>query len=162
MSLTQEFKKFVLRGNLMDMAIGFTVGAAFTTVAKSLVNDLIMPPIGLLLGGADFSDLFVVIADGEKVAPPYLTLKAAQEAGAVTLNFGTFINNVISLLLVAVAMFILIRVINRVDDALEQELDDPPKEPEEPSEKKCPYCRTTIAFRAIRCPACTSALAESA
>ena len=153
MSILNDFKKFIMRGNLVDLAIGFTVGAAFTTVAKSLVNDIIMPPIGLLLGNVDFQDLFVVLRDGENQPPPYATIDAAQAAGAVTLNYGVFINNCIALLIVAIAMFVIIRIVNRIDDAL-----DGPKQPQEPVHKKCPFCLSTVPFRATRCPHCTSAL----
>ena len=105
MSVLAEFQKFALRGNLVEMAIGFTVGAAFTTVAKSIVVDLIMPVVGLLTGGADFRDLFVVLSPGETAAGPYETLEAAQSAGAVTWNYGVFINNLFAFMLVAIIMF---------------------------------------------------------
>ena len=104
MLVLQEFKKFAMRGSLVDMAIGFTVGAAFTTVAKSIVDDLVMPVVGLITGGADFSDLFLVLKVGEK-SPPYATLAEAQQSGAVTLNYGTFVNSVLAFLLVAIVMF---------------------------------------------------------
>ena len=161
MSLLTEFKKFALRGNMIDLAIGFTVGAAFTTVVKSLVNDVIMPPIGLLTGNADFSDLFWVMDLPDGVEAPeggYQTLKAAQEVGAVTLNYGTFFNSCLSLLIVAIAMFFVIRAVNRVDEELDEAFGDPPPK-EEPSEKKCDFCRSAIPFRATRCPQCTSELA---
>lgn len=157
MSLLDDFKKFALRGNLIDMAIGFTVGAAFSTVAKSLVSDIIMPPIGLLLGNADFSDLFIVLATGENGDPPYTTLQDAQEAGAVTWNYGLFINQVVALLLVALAMFLIIRLINRVDDQLDDYLGEEPVD-QPPSTKKCKFCRSAIDYQAIRCPHCTSEL----
>ncbi|RMF42319.1 MAG: large conductance mechanosensitive channel protein MscL [Planctomycetota bacterium] len=158
MSVINEFQKFILRGNLVDMAIGFTVGAAFTSVAKSLVNNLIMPPVGLLLGGADFSDLFIVLRPGSEELPPYSTLKEAQEAGAVTLNYGLFINDTIALLIVAAVMFFLIRAINRIDEALDARLGTEKPAADVPSTKKCPFCRETIAYLAIRCPHCTSEL----
>lgn len=156
----QEFKKFAMRGNLVDMAIGFTVGAAFTTVAKSVVNDLIMPVVGLAAGGADFADLFWVMKPGENAPAPYDTLSAAQEAGAVTLNYGVFFNNVIAFLLVALVMFIVVRGMNRMEEKLEEEFGDDAAKPEEPDHKKCPFCRTQIPFKAIRCPNCTSRLEE--
>lgn len=159
MSFLEDFKKFALRGNLVDLAIGFTVGAAFSTVAKSLVDDIIMPPIGMVLGNADFSDLFVVLADGDKAAPPYSTLKDAQTAGAVTLNYGQFVNHVVALLLVALAMFLLIRLINRIDDQLDDYWGTEPNAAP-PSTKKCKYCRTAIDYQATRCPNCTSELPE--
>lgn len=162
MSLIDEFKKFVIRGNMIDLAIGFTVGAAFTTVVKSLVNDIIMPPIGLLTGNADFADHFWVLDVPEDVTVPatgFQTLKDAEEAGAVTLNYGQFSNNCIALLLVAVAMFVIIRSVNRLDAELDEAFGDTPPPPEEPTDKKCEFCRSTIAYRAIRCPHCTSELA---
>lgn len=164
MSLIQDFKKFALRGNMIDLAIGFTVGAAFTTVVKSLVSDIIMPPIGLLTGNADFSDLFYVLSVPDGVTVPqagFQTLKAAQEAGAVTLNYGMFLNNCIALLIVAFAMFLIIRVVNRVDAKLDSALGTNAPKPDEPTEKKCEYCRSTIAYRATRCPQCTSQLEGS-
>ena len=158
MSMLSEFKKFALRGSLVDMAIGFTVGAAFTSVAKSIVNDLVMPVVGLFTGGADFSDLFIVMKAGDKSPPPYETLKAAQDSGAVTLNYGVFANSVIAFLLVALVMFLIIRTVNRVEERLESEFGDDAAKPEEPSHKKCRFCRTQIPYRARRCPNCTSQL----
>ena len=158
MSLIEDFKKFALRGNMIDLAIGFTVGAAFTTVVKSLVNDIIMPPIGLLAGNADFSDLFWVLDVPEGVSVPeggFQTLQAAQDAGAVTLNYGEFFNSCLALCIVALAMFIIIRLVNRLDEQLDEAFGEKPPEGE-PSEKKCDFCRTTIAYRATRCPNCTS------
>ena len=158
MKIFDEFKKFAMRGNLADMAIGFTVGAAFSTVAKSLVNDIIMPPIGLLLGGMDFADLFLVLKQGSKELAPYATLKEAQSAGAVTLNYGIFINSLIALLIVAVATFLLIRIMNRVHDALDEQFGD--DDPASPTNKKCKHCRETIAYKATRCRYCTSQLED--
>lgn len=162
MSWIGDFKKFVLRGSLVDMAVGFTVGAAFGTIAKSLVDDIIMPPIGLLLGDADFSDFFLVLKDGAKAPPPYTTLADAQAAGAVTVDYGQFGNNLLAFVLVALAMFAVIRAVVRVEDSLEARSAGPRPEPGEPSDKKCPYCRTTIPFQATRCPACTSHLDDDA
>lgn len=158
MSMLKEFGKFAMRGNLLDMAIGFTVGAAFTTVAKSVVNDLVMPVVGLFSGGADFSDLFIVLKPGEKAAPPYETLKAAQESGAVTFNYGLFVNSVIAFLLVALVMFLIIRAVNRAEERLEGAFGAEAAKPEEPANKKCRFCRTQIPYRAVRCPNCTSEL----
>ena len=159
MGLMADFKKFALRGNLIDLAIGFTVGAAFSTIAKSLVNDIIMPPVGLLLGSSDFSDLFVILKEGSKAGPPYATLAEAQSAGAVTINYGIFINSVIAFLIVALAMFAIIHAINRMEESMESKFGDPPQ-PGDPANKKCPYCRSTIPFKAIRCPSCTSHIEE--
>lgn len=158
MSIVSEFKKFTLRGNLVDMAVGFTVGAAFTTIARSLVDDVIMPPVGLLLGRSDFSDLFWLLRAGETAPPPYATLADAQAAGAVTINYGVFVNAVLAFLLVAIAMFLVIRTINRLERKLEREAGAPEAATAEPETKKCPYCLTTIAHQATRCPQCTSQL----
>jgi large conductance mechanosensitive channel len=146
----KEFKNFAMRGNVIDMAVGIIMGSAFGAIIASLVNDIVMPPIGLLLGDVNFSDLFVVLKVGD-VAGPYATLAAAQEAGAVTLNYGTFINVIITFLIVAFAMFLLIRSINR----LEKKEEAPPAEP---TTKECPYCTTEIPIKAVRCPNCTSEL----
>lgn len=161
MPLIQDFKKFAVRGNMVDLAVGFTVGAAFTTVVKSLVNDIIMPPIGLLTGNADFADHFWVLDVPEGVTVPadgFQTLQAAQEAGAVTINYGIFLNNCLALLIVAMAMFITIRAVNRLDEQLDEVLGGEAPPTGEPSDKKCEFCRSTIPFRATRCPQCTSQL----
>lgn len=156
--MIQEFQKFAMRGNLIDLAIGFTVGAAFSALARSLVNDIIMPPIGLLLGQVDFSNRFLLLRAGSGAVPPYATVADAQAAGAVTLNYGLFINNFVALLLVALAMFLLIRAVNKLDEELEEEFGAEEKQPSEPINKKCPYCLSTIPYRAIRCSQCTSQL----
>ncbi|WP_146593818.1 large conductance mechanosensitive channel protein MscL [Novipirellula galeiformis] len=160
MSILDDFKKFAIRGNMIDLAIGFTVGAAFTTVVKSLVNDVIMPPIGLLTGNTDFSDLFWVMHVPEGVAVPsngFQTLEMAQNVGAVTLNYGQFFNACFTLLIIAIAMFMIIRTVNRVDAELDERFGEPPPS-QEPSDKKCEFCRSTVPFRATRCPQCTSEL----
>ena len=160
----QEFKKFALRGNVMDLAIGFTVGAAFTTVVKSLVSDVIMPPIGLVTGGADFANQFMVLETPAGVEVPeggFQTVSQANDAGAITLNYGLFFNNCIALLIVAVAMFLLIHAVNRLDQELDEAFGEPAPQQDEPTEKKCDFCRTTIPYRASRCPNCTSELAVS-
>lgn len=155
--MLKEFKKFVLRGNLVDLAIGFTVGASFSTVAKSLVNDIIMPPIGFLLGNNDFSDLFLILKQGENA--PYETLEKASADGAVTLNYGAFINNVLALIVVALAMFIIMKLISKLDEELDELTGkDKEKKKKEPTNKKCPFCFTVIAYRATKCSACTSKL----
>lgn len=142
----KEFKEFAMRGNVVDMAVGIIIGAAFGTIIKSLVNDIIMPPIGLLLGKVDFSNLFIVLK-GSGVS--YSTLADAQAAGAVTLNYGTFINTIISFIIVAFAVFLVIKNINR----LKREEPAP-----EPTTKECPYCLSAIPLNATRCPFCTSSL----
>ena len=146
----KEFKEFAMRGNLIDMAVGIIIGAAFGTIVSSLVADIIMPPIGLLLGNVDFSNLFIVLKEG-KTAGPYATLAAAKGASAVTLNYGIFLNAIVSFLIVAWAMFILIRNINR-SKRKEEAL------PAAPTKKDCPYCLSSIPLKATRCPQCTSEL----
>jgi large conductance mechanosensitive channel len=160
MGLLAEFKKFALRGNLVDLAIGFTVGVAFSTVARSMVDDLIMPPLGLLLGQTDFSDAFLVLSAGEAAPPPYTTLEIARAAGATTLNYGRFITNVLTLVLIAVAMFVVVRTINRIGERVRDEFGaaDEPATPSEPQTKKCAYCRQVVPIRASRCHHCTSFL----
>jgi large conductance mechanosensitive channel len=150
--MLQEFKKFAMRGNVVDMAVGIIIGGAFGTIVKSLVDDVMMPPIGLLLGGVDFSDLFITLKEGA-VAGPYSTLAAAQNAGAVTLSYGLFINSVISFLIVAFAVFLLIKSINKLQTAEETK--------EEPTMKDCPHCLTSIPLKASRCPNCTSELGSA-
>ncbi len=148
--MLKDFKEFAMRGNVVDMAVGIIIGGAFGTIVKSLVNDVIMPPIGLLLGGVDFSDLFITLKEGSS-AGPYATLAAAQEAGAVTISYGLFINAVISFLIVAFAVFLLIRSINK----LKTEEEAPPAEP---TTKECSHCFSEIPIKATRCPQCTSEL----
>ena len=146
----KEFKEFAMRGNVVDMAVGIIIGAAFGTIVKSLVDDIIMPPIGLLLGHVDFSNLFLVIKQGT-LAGPFATVAEAHQAGAVTINYGIFINTVISFLIVAFAVFLLIRGLNK----LKREEEAPP---EEPTTKECPKCLSTISINATRCAFCTSEL----
>jgi len=148
--MLKEFKEFAVRGNVVDMAVGIIIGAAFGTIVKSLVSDIIMPPIGLLLGNVDFSNFFAVLKEGA-VAGPYASLVDAQKAGAVTINYGVFVNTIISFLIVAFAVFLLIRQINR----LKREAEAPPAEP---TSKDCPYCLSSIPIKATRCPHCTSDL----
>ncbi|MDF3053529.1 MAG: mechanosensitive ion channel protein MscL [Geminicoccaceae bacterium] len=145
----KEFKAFIMRGNVLDLAVGIIIGAAFGTIVKSLVDDLIMPPIGLALGNVDFSNLFVVLKEGAKAAAPYATLADAKAAGAVTLNYGLFINNVVTFLIVAFAVFLVVRTANRLR---------PPEAAAAPNTRDCPYCRMPIPVGATRCPQCTSDL----
>jgi large conductance mechanosensitive channel len=160
MSIIKDFKQFAMRGNLIDMAVGFTVGAAFTTIAKSLVDDIVMPVIGVLIGKADFSNFFIVLRDGTKALPPYTTAAEAHAAGAVTVNYGTFINNIIAFLLVTMSMFVLLKTIKTAEERLSNTLGKEKPKEEEPANKNCTYCLSTIAFRATRCPQCTSQLEE--
>jgi len=148
----KEFKEFAMRGNVIDMAVGIVIGAAFGTIVKSLVSDIIMPPIGLLLGKVDFSNLFAVLKQGGTVAGPYTSLVDAQAAGAVTINYGVFIDTVISFIVIAFAIFMVIRGMNN----LKKKEEAPPAEP---TTKDCPYCLTNIPIKATRCPNCTSQLA---
>jgi large conductance mechanosensitive channel len=148
--MLKDFKEFAMRGNVVDMAVGIVIGAAFGAVIKSLVADVIMPPIGLLLGNVDFSNLFLTLKAG-KVAGPYVSLAAAQAAGAVTLNLGLFINTIVSFVIVAFSVFLLVRGINQ----LRREQEVPPAAP---ATKECPYCRSEIPLKATRCPHCTSEL----
>ena len=154
-SLMTEFKKFAMRGNVIDMAVGIIIGAAFGKIVDSLVKDVIMPPIGLLLGKVDFANLFVVLKEGA-VAAPYNSLAAAQNAGAVTLNIGLFVNAVISFLIVAFAVFILIKAINELQAKIDRK--EAIEEAAEPTTKECPYCCSTIPLKATKCPHCTSDL----
>ncbi|MBU0742742.1 large-conductance mechanosensitive channel protein MscL [bacterium] len=147
----KEFKEFAIKGNVVDMAVGIIIGAAFGTIVKSLVADVIMPPIGLLLGGVDFANLFVVLKAGAEAAGPYETLTMAQEAGAVTMNIGVFINTIISFLIVAFAVFMVIRNINK----LKREDVAPPAAP---TTKDCPHCLSTIPIKAKKCAFCASGL----
>lgn len=158
-SIFKEFKSFALRGNVVDLAVGFTVGAAFSTIARSLVDDIIMPPVGLLIGQTEVADMFWLLKEGTEQAAPYATLADAQAAGAVTMNYGLFINNILAFLIIALAMFFIIRSINRLENVIEEELgyED---EQSEPTTKKCPFCISTIPRRASRCPNCTSALEQ--
>jgi large conductance mechanosensitive channel len=144
----KEFKEFIMRGNVLDLAVAFIMGGAFGTIVKSLVDDVIMPPIGLALGDVDFSNLFVLLKEGAKAAPPYATLAEAKAAGAVTLNYGLFVNSIISFLIVALAVFFLVRMANRLM----------PKPATLLTTKDCPYCKMAIPVGAVRCPECTSEL----
>ena len=148
--MLKEFKEFIMRGNVMEIAVGFIIGGAFAAIVKSIVSDVIMPPIGLLLGGVDFNNFFIVLKQGA-IPAPYNALADAQAAGAVTINYGVFLNTVISFLLVAFAVFMLVKSINKLKRQQEAL-------PEEPPTKECPHCFSAIAIKATRCPQCTSAL----
>ncbi len=146
----KEFKEFAMKGNVVDMAVGIMIGGAFGTVVKSLVDDVVMPPVGLLTGGLDFSTRFVVLKVG-KMPPPYATLADAQEAGAVTLRYGLFINQIISFLIVALALFFLVRWMNKLRK---------PEEAPPVTTKPCPFCKSEVSKEATRCAFCTSELAK--
>jgi large conductance mechanosensitive channel len=147
--MLKEFKAFAMRGNVLDLAVGVIIGAAFGAIVTSLVNDVIMPPIGLVLGNVDFSNLFVVLKEGAKAAGPYNTLAEAKAAGAVTVNIGLFLNAVLIFLITAFAVFLVVRAANRMK---------PAEAAAAPSTRDCPYCRMAIPVAATRCPQCTSEL----
>ena len=144
MNMWKEFKAFIARGNVVDLAVGVIIGGAFNKIVSSLVNDIIMPPIGVLLGRVDFTNLFINLSD-----QPYETLAKAQEAGAATINYGIFINTIIQFIIVAVVVFLMIHQINRMKKS---------EPPTPPSTKTCPHCFTTIPVQATRCPNCTTHL----
>ena len=152
-SFFNEFKKFAMRGNVIDMAVGIIIGAAFGKIVDSLVKDIIMPPIGLLIGSMDFSNLFFVLKDVPGHHGAYASLAQAAQAGATTLKVGNFLNAVISFTIVAFAVFLLIKGINKVQSTL-----DSKEEAASPTTRECPYCCEQIPLAAIRCPHCTSEL----
>ena len=146
--MLKEFKEFAMRGNVLDLAVGIIIGGAFGTIVKSLVDDIIMPPIGMALGNVDFSSIFLLLKEGPKAAAPYASLADAKAAGAVTMNVGLFINSIITFLIVAFSVFLLVRAANRMK----------PAEAPAPLTKECPHCRMLIPLAATRCPHCTSEL----
>lgn len=146
--MLKEFKEFAMRGNVFDMAVGIIIGGAFGKIVTSFVNDILMPPIGLLIGGLDFANLFIAL-DGKS----YASLQAAKEAGAATINYGVFINTVLDFIIVAFVIFLLVRQMNRL-----RRKQEAPAAPAEPTTKECPYCASTIPIKAKRCPYCTSQL----
>ncbi|MGB9594578.1 MAG: large conductance mechanosensitive channel protein MscL [Anaerolineae bacterium] len=146
--MLKEFKEFAMRGNVVDMAVGIIIGAAFGKIITSLVNDIIMPPIGLLLGGVDFSNLYLNLSGGS-----YPSLAEAKAAGAATVNYGVFLNTVIDFIIVAFAIFLVVRAINRMRRQ---------PAPAEPTTKECPFCLSKVPMKATRCPFCTSELGHEA
>ena len=147
--MLKEFKEFAMRGNVLDMAVGIIIGGAFGTIISAMVNDVLMPPVGMALGNVDFSNLYILLKEGSKAAAPYAALTDAKAAGAVTINYGLFINSVISFAIVAFCVFMLIRTMNK----LKREEAAPPAEP---TTRDCPFCFTAIPLKASRCPSCTS------
>ncbi len=148
----KDFKSFIMRGNVVDMAIGIIIGVAFSAIVNSAVKDIIMPPIGMVLGNVDFSNLFAVLQSGS-VPGPYLTLADAQAAGAVTINYGLFVNTIVNFLIVAaVVFFLIIRPVARMQSQKKA------AESPAPTTKECPFCFTNIPVKATRCPNCTSPL----
>jgi large conductance mechanosensitive channel len=144
----KEFKEFALKGSVLDMAIGIIIGAAFAPIVKSLVDDIIMPPIGLLLGGVDFTNLFAIVRQGSP-GGPYASLETAQTAGAVTVNYGVFANTIVTFLIIAFAVFLMVKTINRWRA----------EEPAETNTRECPQCLSTIPIAARRCAHCTMEVA---
>ncbi len=148
--MLKEFKEFAMRGNVMDMAIGIIIGAAFGPIIASLVGDVIMPPIGMLMGNVDFSNLFFVIKDGAQ-AGPYASVAAAKAAGAVSINYGLFINTIINFVIVAFAVFLMVKAMNKMKR-------EQPAPAADPTTKECPYCLSTIPIKATKCGHCTSSV----
>ncbi len=148
--MLKEFREFITRGNAVDIAVGLIIGAAFGAIVGSLVTDVLMPPIGLALGKVDFGNLFVVLKSGA-IPGPYVSVAAAKQAGAVTLNYGVFINTIVSFLIIALAVFMVIRQFNK----LRKKAEAPAAAP---TTKECPYCLSAVAIKATRCPFCTSTL----
>lgn len=148
--MLKEFKNFAMRGNVIDMAVGIIIGAAFGAIVKTLVDDVLMPPLGLLIGNVDFSNLFIVLKEGN-LSGPYETLAAAKNSGAVVLSYGLFLNTIINFLVIAFAVFLLIKGFNaaKKKDEVKETV---------PTTKICPYCQSTISIKATRCPHCTSQL----
>jgi len=153
--MLKEFREFIMRGNVVDMAVGIIIGAAFGAIVTSLVSDIIMPPIGLLVGDVNFSNLFVVLKEGATPGP-YASLADAKTAGAVTINYGVFILTIVSFIIIGFAVFLIVRYINRLRRQVEAPKVEAP--PAEPVTKQCPYCLSTVHIRASRCPHCTSEL----
>jgi large conductance mechanosensitive channel len=152
--MLKDFRDFIMRGNVLDMAVGIIIGAAFGTIVSSIVKDIIMPPVGLVLGNVDFSNLFAVLKQGT-TAGPYASLADAQAAGAVTINYGIFINTIVSFLIVAVVLFFLIRAFVHARTRLETKQEAPAV----PTTKECPYCLSQVPLKARKCAFCTSELA---
>ncbi|UCH82828.1 MAG: large-conductance mechanosensitive channel protein MscL [Candidatus Latescibacterota bacterium] len=148
----KEFKEFIMRGNVVDMAVGIVIGAAFGAIVKSFVADVLMPPIGLLLGNVDFTNLFLVLKEGSTAAP-YASLDAAKEAGAVAVSYGVFINTIINFLIVGIAIFLLVKSVNN----MKRKEEAPPPEP---TTKDCPECLSTIPIKATRCAHCAIEIKE--
>ncbi len=148
--MLQDFKQFIMRGNVVDLAVGVIIGGAFGGISKSLVDDILMPPLGLVLGKVDFTNLFVTIKDGTQ-AGPYATLELAKTAGAVTVRYGLFLNTVVVFLLTSFAIFMVVKAVNRMHAP-----PAPPPPPPAPPMRDCPKCVTSISAKATRCPSCTS------
>jgi large conductance mechanosensitive channel len=147
--MLKDFRAFIMRGSVVDLAVGVIIGAAFGGIVKSMVDDVIMPPVGLAIGGVDFANKFILLKEGTKAAAPYASLADAKEAGAVTLNYGLFINQIVTFLIIAACIFLIIRAIARMQG---------PPPAVAAATKDCPFCATPIPVGAKRCPNCTSQL----
>lgn len=156
--MLKDFRDFIARGNVIDLAVGIIIGSAFSTVVNSVVDNLMMPPLGLFFGNSDFQDLFVVLRQGEEPLPSGANLEMAQEVGAVTLNYGQFLTDVISFLVLALGVFLIIKGIQSLQKTVQKPAAE---EKKEPTEKDCPYCQKSIPIRANRCPYCTSQLTQT-
>jgi large conductance mechanosensitive channel len=159
--IVNDFRDFILRGNVVDLAIGIIIGAAFSSVVNSVVNNLLMPPIGLLVGNVDFQDLFILLKPGESPLPPDATLAMAKEVGAVTWNYGQFITDVISFLIIALCVFFIVRGFKSLEKRVKERRESGEATEEEPTDKSCPFCTKIIPIEAKRCPFCTSHLEMS-
>lgn len=147
--MLKDFKAFIMRGSVVDLAVGVIIGAAFGSIVKSLVDDILMPPIGLATGGVDFANKFLVLKQGAKAAAPYASLADAKDAGAVTLNYGVFVNQMVTFLIIAACIFLIVRALARLQS---------PPPATAPATKTCSFCATEIPVAAKRCPHCTSQL----
>ena len=152
--MIKEFQKFIMRGNILDMSIGIIIGAAFNSIVNSFVQDILMPPIGLILSGIDFSNMFIVIKKGADNIGNYSSIEAAKNAGAVVIGIGVFINTIITFIITAFSIFIIIKMFNKIQEKIIKKK----KEDKDANEKICPYCCSSINIKAVKCPNCTSDL----
>ncbi|WP_297205142.1 large conductance mechanosensitive channel protein MscL [uncultured Brachyspira sp.] len=152
--MIKEFQKFIMRGNILDMSIGIIIGAAFNSIVNSFVQDILMPPIGLILSGIDFSNMFIVIKKGADNIGNYSSIEAAKNAGAVVIGIGVFINTIITFIITAFSIFIIIKMFNKMQEKIIKK----EKEDKDANEKICPYCCSSINIKAVKCPNCTSDL----
>ena len=148
--IIEEFKKFITRGSIIDMSIGLVIGASFNNIVNSFVKDILMPPIGLILGGMDFSNLFIVLKEGKKNIKTYASLQSALYDNAIVMSFGVFINSIVSFFITSLALFMIIKSFNKVKEKIIKD--------KKISQKECPYCFSNININATRCPNCTSNL----